>query len=95
MEESCRVFGITENYITAALDPRVCYSSVLYEGCRLMGKWEMEGENTFKTRQRKREGGNTDKVNVAPRLTVGSLRRFRAASIGPNQGFPKRRWLRQ
>ena len=60
-----------------------------------MGKWDMEGENTFKIRQRKREGENKDKVNVAPRLTVGSLRRFRAALIGPNQGFPKRRWLRR
>ena len=89
------MFGITENKITAALDPRVCYSSVRQGGCRLMGKWEMEEENTFKTRQRKREGGNADNANVAFRLTVGSLRRFRAASIGPNQGFPKRRWLRQ
>ena len=60
-----------------------------------MGKWEMEGENTIKTRQRKREGENTDKVNVTPRLTVRSLRRFRPALIGPNQGSLKRRWLRR
>ena len=35
----------------------------------------------------------TDKVYIAPGVTVASLRRFRAALIGPTQGFPKRRRL--
>ena len=34
-----------------------------------------------------------DKVEVAPGVTVASLRRFRTALIGPTQGLPKRRRL--
>ena len=34
-----------------------------------------------------------DKVEVAPGVTVASLRRFRAALIGPTQGLPERRRL--
>ena len=41
---------------------------------------------------RKREA---DKVKVAPGVTVGRLRLFRAALIGPTQGFPKWRRLRR
>ena len=54
-----------------------------------------EGENASKHRQRKREAEEADKVEVAPGLTVASLRRFRAALIGPTQGVPKRRRLRR
>ena len=42
-------------------------------------------------RQREREAEEADKVEVAPGVTVGSLRRFRAALIGPSQRLPKRR----
>ena len=38
-------------------------------------------------RQREREAEEADKVEVAPRVTVKSLRRFRATLIGPTRGF--------
>ena len=38
-------------------------------------------------------GEVADKVEVAPGVTAASLRRFRAALIGPTQGLPKRRRL--
>ena len=37
---------------------------------------------------RKREAEEVDKVEVAPEATVASLRRFRAALVGPAQGLP-------
>ena len=40
-----------------------------------------------------REAKETDKVEVAPGVTVASLRRVRTALIGPTQGLPKRRRL--
>ena len=51
-----------------------------------------EEESASKHRQRKREAEEAeeaDKVEVAPRVTVASLRRFRVALIGPTQGFSK------
>ena len=42
-------------------------------------------------RHRKREAEEADKVEVAPRVIVTSLRRFRAALIGLTQGLRKRR----
>ena len=44
-------------------------------------------------RQKKRDAEEADKVEVAPGVTVASLRRFRTALIGPTQGLPKRRRL--
>ena len=44
-------------------------------------------------RQRKGEAEEADKVEVASGVTVASLRRHRAALIGPTQGLPKRRRL--
>ena len=52
-----------------------------------------EEENASGYRQRKREAEEADKVEVAPGVTVASLRHFRAALIGPTQGLPKRRRL--
>ena len=37
--------------------------------------------------------GRGYKIEVAPGVTVASLRRFRTALIGPTQGLPKRRRL--
>ena len=51
-----------------------------------------EEEKASEHRQRKRKA-EADKVEVAPGVTVASLRRFRAALIGPTQGLPKRRRL--
>ena len=56
-----------------------------------MAAWVKEEEKASEHRQRKREAKEADKVEVAPGVTVASLRRFRAALIGPTQGLPKRR----
>ena len=58
-----------------------------------MATWVKEEEEAFEHRQRKREAEEADKVEVAPGVTVASLRRFRAALTGPTQGLPKRRRL--
>ena len=52
-----------------------------------------EEEKVSEHRQRKREAKEADQVEVAPGVTVASLRRFGAALIGPTQGLPKRRRL--
>ena len=46
-----------------------------------------------RAQQREREAEEADKVEVAPGVTVASLRRYRAALVGPTQGIPKRRRL--
>ena len=46
-----------------------------------------------KHRQREEEAEQADKVEVAPGVTVASLRSFRAALIGSTQGLPKRRLI--
>ena len=58
-----------------------------------MATWVKEEEKASEHRQRKREAEEAGKVEVAPGVTVVSLRRFRAALIGPTQGLPKRRRL--
>ena len=91
---SLRVFGVTGDWRTAALDPGAWYNKV-QEGCRFMAAWVREEENASNQRQKKREVEEVDKVEVAPAVTVvASLRRFRTALlIGPTQGLPKRRRL--
>ena len=63
-----------------------------------MAAWVKEEEDASEHRERKKEEEEADKVEVAPGVTVASLRRFRAALIGPTQRLPKRRrlcpWLR-
>ena len=58
-----------------------------------MAAWVKEEEKASEHRQRKIKEEEADKVEVAPGVTIASLRRFRAALIGPTQGFPKRRRL--
>ena len=58
-----------------------------------MAAWVKEEDKASEHRQRKREAEEADKVEVAPGVTVASLRRLRAALIGPTQGLPKRRRL--
>ena len=89
MAEDRRLFGITGDWSTAALDPGVWYSTVCEEGCRCMAAWVGE-EKASVNRQSKREAEEADKVEVASGVAVASLRRFRAALIGPTQGLPKR-----
>ena len=60
-----------------------------------MAAWVRDEKKVSENRQRKREAEEADKIEVAPRVTVASLRRFRAALIGPTPGLPKRRWLRR
>ena len=48
-----------------------------------MAGWKQEEETAAKTRQRKREAEEADRVVVASGVTVGQLRRFRAALLGP------------
>ena len=55
-----------------------------------MAAWVREEEKASENRQSKRE---RDKVEVAPGVTVRSLRRFRTTLIGLTQGHPKRRML--
>ena len=94
MAEDLRLFGITGDWNTAALDPGAWYSTVREGGCRFMAAWVKEEEKASEHRQRKREAEEADKVEVAPGVTVASLRRFRAAMIAPTQGLlPKRRRL--
>ena len=54
--EDCRVFDITGNWTTAALDPGVWYSTVCEGGCRFMVSWAREEEKAFKL------GGGTESV---------------------------------
>ena len=55
--------------------------------------WVKEEEKGSEHRQRKREAEEAEKVELAPAVTVASLRRFRAALIRPTQRLPKRRRL--
>ena len=57
-----------------------------------MAAWVKEEENASDQRQ-KREAEEAAKVEVAPGVTVASLRRFRAALIGSTQGLTERRRL--
>ena len=85
MAEDLRLFGITGDWSTATLDPGAWYSTVRKGGCRFMAAWVKDEEEASEHRQRKREAEEADKVEVAPGVTVASLRRFRAALIGPSK----------
>ena len=84
-----RLFGITGDWSIAVLEPGVWYSAVHEEGFKFMAAWVKEEENASSHRQKKREAEEADKVEVASGVTVASLRRFRAESIGPTQGLTK------
>ena len=71
-----RLFGITGDWSTAALDRGVWYSTVREGGCRFMAAWVKEEEKASEHRQRKREAETTDKVEVAPGVTVVKLETF-------------------
>ena len=93
MADDLRLFGVTGDWRTAALDPGAWYNSVHERGCRFMAAWVREEENASNQWQKKREAEETDKAEVAPGATLASLRRFRTALIRPTQGLPKRRRL--
>ena len=91
--DDLRLFGVTGDWRTAALDPGAWYNTIQEGGCKFMAAWVREEENASNQRQEKREAEEADKVEVAPGVTVASLRRFRTALIGPTHGLPKRRRL--
>ena len=91
--DDLRLFGVTGDWRTAALDPGAWYNTIQEGSCRFMAAWVRGEENASNRRQKKTEAEEADKVEVAPGVTVASLRRFRTALIGPTQGFPKRRRL--
>ena len=94
MAEDLRLFGITGDWSTAALNPRVSCSTVWKEAVGwFMSAWVKEEETASEHRQRKREAEEADNVEVAPGVTVASLRRCRAALTGPTQRVPKQRRL--
>ena len=76
MADDLRLFGITGDWSTAALDPGVWYSIVHEGGCRFMAAWAKEEQNASNRRQKKREAEELDKVEVALGVAVASLRRF-------------------
>ena len=67
--EGRRLFDITGDWSTAALDPEVWYSTVYEGGCRFMAVWVREEERTSENRQRKRE--IKDKRRTRLRLHLG------------------------
>ena len=95
MAEDDRVFGITGNRSTVALDPGVWNNTVCEGGYKFMVAWMREKGEASENRQGKKYTEEADKVEVATGVNVGCLRRFRAVLIGPTQGLPKRYRLRQ
>ena len=91
--DDLRLFGVTEDWRTTALDPGAWYNIVHEGGCTFMPAWVREEENAPNQRQKKREAEEADQVEVASGVTVASLRRFRTALIRPTEGLPKRRRL--
>ena len=85
MAEDLRLFDLTGDWNTAALDPGAWYSTVREGGCRFMAAWVKKEKKASKHRERKRETEEADNVEVAPGGTVASLRCFRAVLIGPTQ----------
>ena len=82
--DDLRLFGVTGDWRTAALDPGTWYNKVHDGGCRLKATWVRgEEDASDQQRQRKRDAEEADKVEVEPGVTVASLRRFRTALIRP------------
>ena len=77
--EDVRAFGIGGDWKAAALERGAWDDTVIAGGRRFMAGWRKEEESAAITRQRKREAEEADKVVVASGVTVGQLRRFRAA----------------
>ena len=64
--DDLRLFGVTGDWRTAALDPGRWYNKVHEGGCRFMAAWVREEEDASNQRQKKREAEEADKVEVAP-----------------------------
>ena len=88
-------FGIGGDWKAASLEWGAWDDTVMEGGRRYMAKWREEEECAAITRQRKREAEETGNVIVASGVTVGQLRRFRAALFGSSLSPLKRRRLLQ
>ena len=95
MAEEVRAFGIGGEWKVAPLERGAWDDTVIEGSRRFMAGWREEKENAAITRQRKREAEEADKVVVASGVTVGQLRRFRAALLEPSLAPLKRRPLFQ
>ena len=96
MVEDGRVFGVTRDWSTAALNPGVRYSAVCesgYQVCVYGSVGKGRGKFVRNPAERKREADEADKVKVATWCDRSKLETFRAMLIGPNQRLPKRRLL--
>ena len=70
MADDLRLFDITGDWSTTALDPGAWYNTVHEGGCRFMAAWVKEEENASNQRQKEREAEEVDKLGVAPGVTV-------------------------
>ena len=52
--DDLRLFGVTGDWKTAALDPGAWYNTVQEGGCRFMAAWVREEENASNQRQNRR-----------------------------------------
>ena len=77
--DDLRLFDVTGDWRTAALDPGAWYNTVHEGGSRFMAAWVREEENASNQRQEKIEVEEADKAEVGPGVTVARLRRFRTA----------------
>ena len=77
MADDLRLFGITEDWSTAALDPGAWYNTVHEGGCRFMAAWVKEEKNASNQRQKKREAKEeADKVEISTWGDYGKLETF-------------------
>ena len=83
--DDLRLFGIKdeEGWKTVALDLGKWWEMVMEGGRTFMATWRKEEERAAEARRNKREEEEADKIPIAPGVTVGQLRRFRAALIAP------------
>ena len=92
--EDRRVFGITGTGAPPPLSLGLVQQS-MRRGFGTVAWVREEEKKTSENRQRRREAeeAHNNKVKVASRVTIASLRCFRAALIGRTQELPKRRRL--
>ena len=64
------MFGITEDWSTAAPDLGVWYSTAREGGCRFMSAWVREEEKASENRQREIKAEEIHKHRVASGVTV-------------------------
>ena len=58
MADDLRLFGVTGDWKTAALDPGAWYNTVQEGGCRFMSAWATEEESASNQRQKKNSKNN-------------------------------------